>query len=123
MVQQTKETKTLQIITMLRSIQDTGSQQLPAQLIENVMAMLRSSELYNPGSNSLTEDPEALGFMDGLMEVRVYLGLFRYQLALGHVGFRNEIVLLYDGWRTTGLLFGQRKCCTSNFMLNLPHFT
>ena len=123
MVQQTKETKTLQIITMLRSIQDTGSQQLPAQLIENVMAMLRSSELYNPGSNSLTEDPEALGFMDGLMEVRVYLGLFRYQLALGHGGFLNKIVLLYDGWRATGLLFGQRKCCTSNFMLNLPHFT
>ena len=63
---------------MLRSIQDTGSQQLPAQLIENVMAMLRSSELYNPGSNSLTEDPEALGFMDGLMEVRAaaIFGLF-----------------------------------------------
>ncbi|KAL5255694.1 hypothetical protein ACHWQZ_G011056 [Mnemiopsis leidyi] len=60
----------IKIITMLRSIQDTGSQQLPAQLIENVMAMLRSSELYNPGSNSLTEDPEALGFMDGLMEGR-----------------------------------------------------
>ena len=58
---------------MLRSIQDTSPQQLPAQLIENVMAMLRSSELYNPGSNSLTEDPEALGFMDGLMEVKTSL--------------------------------------------------
>ncbi|XP_063694808.1 high affinity cAMP-specific and IBMX-insensitive 3',5'-cyclic phosphodiesterase 8A-like isoform X3 [Bolinopsis microptera] len=60
----------IKILTMLRSIQDTSPQQLPAQLIENVMAMLRSSELYNPGSNSLTEDPEALGFMDGLMEGR-----------------------------------------------------
>jgi len=30
--------------------------------------MLRSSELYAPGI-SLTEDPEAMGFMDGLMEV------------------------------------------------------
>ena len=68
---------------MLRSIQDTGSQQLPAQLIENVMAMLRSSELYNPGSNSLTEDPEALGFMDGLMEVSAAVRLYFDILKLG----------------------------------------
>ena len=57
-----------QILTMLRTIQDS-SPSLPPHLIDNIVAMLRTSELYNPGSTSLTEDPEAIGFMDGLMEV------------------------------------------------------
>lgn len=58
----------IKILTALRNVQEQ-SPQIPNSVIENIMAMLRSSELYAPGI-SLTEDPEAMGFMDGLMEVR-----------------------------------------------------